>query len=152
MTNSIVKRLIKRGLLAVKKLNNRNMKYIVTPEGMKTIAKRSYQYFKRTIKNVVNCKEAIDVLLSNVKQHGYDSVVLLGMSDLEFIVEHFCLKYKLKLFFSEINELNSFIKDNIFIIFAESDNPESILDNYKELLFNRSGNNTFNHKFLRDII
>ena len=46
MTNAILKRL-------VKKVNNRNIQYIVSPKGINEITRRSYRYFKRTIKNVV---------------------------------------------------------------------------------------------------
>jgi DNA-binding MarR family transcriptional regulator len=53
MTNSILKRLAKRGWISVKKLNSRNIQYAVTLEGINEIIHRSYGYFKRTIRNVV---------------------------------------------------------------------------------------------------
>ena len=53
MTNSIVKRLVGKGLLTIKKINNKNFQYIVSPTGMEEITRRSYRYLRRTIKNVV---------------------------------------------------------------------------------------------------
>ena len=53
MTNAILKRLVHKGFLAIRKVNNRNIAYIVTPAGAEAIAKRSYRYFKRTIRNIV---------------------------------------------------------------------------------------------------
>ena len=96
MTNSILKRLTNKGLLKIKKINNRNIQYVVSPAGMEAIAHRSYRYFKRTLRNVVAYKEAMDELLQEIKQKGYGRVVLVGKSDLDFIVEHFCIKYRIE--------------------------------------------------------
>jgi DNA-binding MarR family transcriptional regulator len=96
MTNSILKRLTNKGLLQIKKINNRNIQYVVSPLGMEAIALRSYRYFKRTLKNVVAYKEAMDELLQEIMQKGYRRLVLVGTSDLDFIVEHFCDKYRIE--------------------------------------------------------
>ncbi|MDR2738584.1 MAG: transcriptional regulator, partial [Treponema sp.] len=52
MANSILKRLAHKGWITIKKLNSRNIQYAVTMEGMNEIIRRSYGYFKRTIRNV----------------------------------------------------------------------------------------------------
>ena len=96
MTNSILKRLANKGLLQIKKVNNRNIQYMVSPAGMEAIARRSYRYFKRTLKNVVAYKEAMDDLVQEIKQKGCRRLVLVGKSDLDFIVEHFCDKYRIE--------------------------------------------------------
>jgi DNA-binding MarR family transcriptional regulator len=95
MTNAIIKRLAKKGLLTIRKVNNRNVRYALSPEGMRVLSEKSYRYFKRTIKNVVFYKEKIGDAVSAAAEQGYDTVVLVGKSDLDFIVEHFCLKYGL---------------------------------------------------------
>ena len=53
MTNVILKRLAGKGLLTIKKVNNRNIRYAVSPKGIEAITRKSYRYFKPTIKNVV---------------------------------------------------------------------------------------------------
>ncbi len=92
MTNSILKRLVNKGFLKIKKVNNRNIRYVVSAAGIEAISKKSYRYFKRTIKNVVFYKEAIDQLIAEGKLQGFDGVYLKGKSDLDFIVEHSCRK------------------------------------------------------------
>jgi DNA-binding MarR family transcriptional regulator len=92
MTNAILKRLARKGWLAIRKVNNRNVLYAVTPAGAEEIARRSYRYFKRTIRNVVDYKEAIERLLADARRAGCDTVALVGRSDLDFIVEHVCAK------------------------------------------------------------
>lgn len=96
MTNAILKRLAKKGLITISKVNNRNIQYAVSPEGMEEIARRSYRYFKRTIKNIAYYKESIEALISDVAQGGYEAVAMVGPSDLDFIVEHLCFKYGLE--------------------------------------------------------
>jgi DNA-binding MarR family transcriptional regulator len=93
MTNAILKRLSQKGLVTIKRVNNRNLRYAVSPEGMDAIARRSYRYFKRTIKNVVYYRDAIETLVHQASRDGFENLVLVGQSDLAFILEHFCEKY-----------------------------------------------------------
>ncbi len=93
MTNAILKRLARKGYLTIRKVNNRNIAYAITPEGVEAIAKRSYRYLRRTVGNIVRYKEAIESLVRDLHGRGVRIVSLAGKSDLAFIVEHFCLKY-----------------------------------------------------------
>jgi predicted transcriptional regulator len=86
MTNSILKRLVKKGWITVKKLNSRTIEYAVTGEGFNEILHRGYRYFKRTIKNVAFYRDAIDQAIRGAVHVSV--VALVGTSDLEFIVEH----------------------------------------------------------------
>jgi hypothetical protein len=91
MTNVILKRLAAKGMLVVSKVNNRNISYAVTPDGLREIAKRSYRYVKRTIRNVVFFKEALDLHLRKYRQSCQSDqamVVLVGHSEIDFIIEH----------------------------------------------------------------
>ena len=119
MTNSILKRLAHKGLLQVKKVNNRNIQYMVSPAGMEAIAHRSYRYFKRTLKNVVAYKEATDELVQEIKHKGYRRLVLVGKSDLDFIVEHFCAKYKIEYRNVRGFTTHSPVEDEEFLLYSE---------------------------------
>ena len=120
MTNSILKRLVEKGFVTVKKVNNRNIKYAVSPLGVEEISKRSFKYFKRTIKNVVVYREAVEEVLTTVKEMGYRSVVLVGKSDIDFIIEHECMKKSLIL----IRETNKGSDIERFYLYSESKEPE----------------------------
>ena len=119
MTNSILKRLTNKGLLTIKKVNNRNIQYVVSPAGMEAIAHRSYRYFKRTLKNVVAYKEAMDELVQEIKQKGFISLILVGKSDLDFIVEHFCIKYRIGYRNVRSIATDQPGKDGIFLLYSE---------------------------------
>lgn len=90
MTNAILKRLAARGWITIRKANNRNIRYAVTPAGVDQITRRSYRFFKRTIKNVVVYREAIERLVHETKVSGFKSLLLIGRSDLDFIVRYAC--------------------------------------------------------------
>ena len=92
MTNVILKRLATKGFLMVRKVNNRNIKYIVSPAGVEEISKRSYNYFKRTIKNIVFYKEQLEHTLRRLKEQGIERIFLEGESDVDFLIEHLCSK------------------------------------------------------------
>jgi len=119
MTNAILKRLSVKGFLTIKRINNRNIHYIVTPSGIELITKKSYQYFKRTIKNVVYYRETIEKLVLDIKTRGYEGLILKGSSDLDFIVEHACRKNDLK-YIKEDGIIN-----NIFLLYSENYLPDS---------------------------
>ena len=95
MTNAILKRLVTRGLLTMRRINSRKILYAVSPAGMEEIARRSYTYVKRTLRNIVYYKNSIDELIRGLKEAGYSGVCLVDSSDLDFIVEHSCGKYGL---------------------------------------------------------
>ena len=118
MTNSILKRLAQKGWITAKKLNCRNIQYAVTIEGMNEIVHRSYRYFKRTIKNVVFYKEILEDLVSQARSKGIARVVLVGKSDLDFIVEHACRRYGLS--FTKKTEHRASPETGDLLIFAES--------------------------------
>lgn len=95
MTNAILKRLAQKGWIVIQRLNSRNVQYAVTPDGVNEIARRSYRYFKRTIRNVVFYRDLIDETVSRAKIRGLEAVLLIGVSDLDFIVEHACARHGL---------------------------------------------------------
>ena len=118
MTNAIVKRLAGKGFLTIKRVNNRNIHYIVTPSGIEAITRKSYQYFKRTIKNVVFYRESIEDLIISIKKKGYEGIILKGPSDLDFIVEHACRKSGLK--YIKEDDLS----EKVFLLYSENYLPD----------------------------
>ncbi|MCL2832355.1 MAG: MarR family transcriptional regulator [Treponema sp.] len=90
MTNAILRRLAQKGWITIKKLNCRNIQYAVTLEGINEIIYRSYNYFKQTIRNAVYYKEKLDKIIKQAKSSSISAVVLIGASDLDFIIEHAC--------------------------------------------------------------
>jgi DNA-binding MarR family transcriptional regulator len=98
MTNAILKRLAQKGWIVIKRLNSRNIQYAVTLEGINELVQRSCRYIKRTIKNVVFYKDRIDQVIASAKAEDLSGVLLVGQSDLDFIVEHCCDRHGVRLY------------------------------------------------------
>jgi DNA-binding MarR family transcriptional regulator len=133
MTNSILKRLAKRGWISIKKLNNRNIQYAITFDGMNEIIHRSYRYFKRTLHNIIYYKDRIDEVILKAKKNNCIAVLLVGLSDLEFIVEHACQYYGLSFLKTANPDTASNIpEENILKVYSENipvtGNPESAVN------------------------
>jgi predicted transcriptional regulator len=95
MTNSILKRLLNRGWLAIRRINSRNVQYLITPKGIEELSCRTYRYFKRTIKDIMVFKESVEKVVSNAKKSGKRSVILIWKSDIDFVIEHTCERHGL---------------------------------------------------------
>ncbi len=123
MTNAILKRLSQKGLLTVRKVNNRNIVYAVSPVGVDAIARKSYRYLKRTIRHVINYKEAIEEVIGGAAESGYTEVALIGRSDLDFIVEHLCNKYELS--YRRVRRRDDLPEEPaVFRLFSENENGQ----------------------------
>ncbi len=139
--NAVLKRLAAKGWLQIRKVNNRNVQYIVSPSGVEELARRSYRYLRRTIKNVVGYKQSIEDLVRQAKQDGYSALVVLGRSDVDFIVEHFCRKHEIG--FVAADDLKALEgargPDRLLLVLSEEINPEP--EKYDA-----------DHVFLRDVL
>jgi len=87
LTNAILKRLTEKGFLMMRRINHNNVHYLVTPAGIDQLSRRSYLYLRRTIGNVVRYKERIRAFCKEQKERGVQEIVLVGESDLTFILE-----------------------------------------------------------------
>ena len=138
MTNAILRRLAQKGFLQIRKVNNRNIRYIVSAKGVEAITRKSYRYFRRTIRNVVYYRKEIDSFVSELKKKGYTGLVLVGASDLDFIVEHACGFHGVKYIRDEQSE-----RGQCFYLYSESYLPD---DETKE------ENETGSVEFLQNIL
>jgi len=138
MTNAILKRLAQKGLLTIRKVNNRNIRYIVSPAGVEAIMKRSYRYFKRTIRNVVYYRQSIEKLVLDSKGKHFDGIVLIGKSDLDFIVQHACARFGV----DYVRDAESY-RGNLFRLYSESYIPD------EEMKTGRPGDGV---AFLQDVL
>lgn len=119
MVNAILKRLIEKGWLMTKRLNQRNISYVVSPAGIEEIFKRSYRYFMRTIDNINLYREKIEQLVAEAMEAGYNSITLVGKSDLEFLVEYTCGKMGIGFKKGDANQING----KMYILYGEQYEP-----------------------------
>lgn len=88
MTNVLIKRLSQRGFVLIQKVSPRKVTYVLTPDGMNELAKKTYRYLKSTIRKVVDYKELIVTITIDAKDRGFARIGILGESDIDFIIEY----------------------------------------------------------------
>ena len=87
LTNAILRRLVDKGFLMMRRINQHNARYLVTPAGIEQISRRSYLYLRRTIGHVVRYKERLREFCRSQAEVGIREIVLVGESDLAFLLE-----------------------------------------------------------------
>ncbi len=122
MTNAILKRLVEKGFITIQKVNNRNIRYAVSPLGIEEISRKSFKFFKRTIKNIVVYKEAIEEILEEAERSGYRKIILIGKSDIDFIIEHICMKKGIPFLREDL--ISGDGEKSLFYIISENIQPE----------------------------
>lgn len=88
MTNALIKRLSKRGLVMIQRVSPRKVTYVLSPDGMNELAGKTYRYLKRTIRKVADYKEIIITITKDARSRGFARIGMLGQSDIDFIVEY----------------------------------------------------------------
>ncbi len=109
MLNNIIKKAVNTGFVKISKINGKNYKYLLTPQGLSIIYNKSIKYFKNIVKNVYIYKDSILNLINRKKQQGLKKIVLLGKSNLDYIIEYCCIKaeidYENLIIINEIEKL-----------------------------------------------
>jgi predicted transcriptional regulator len=114
MTNGLLKRMVDKGFLMMERVNSRNIKYILTTSGRKELHQRTQKYMKRTIKNVVYYREAVEELVCHIAEENFAGISLMGKSDLDFILEWACHHYKIEFTRNEL-------RDDFFTVYSEKE-------------------------------
>lgn len=81
MVNLFVRKLAKKGLVTIRKVNQRDLQYILTPEGMKARAGYNLRYLENHLNHFVRAKELVTEKLAEVRGHGYRTVYLLAKGE-----------------------------------------------------------------------
>ena len=125
MTNLLLKQLAEKGWMLIRKVNARNVQYVLTPEGLKELSQRSLRSLKRTIRNVADCRVQLEGMVTQVKRDGYRGLVLQGSSELDFVLEFLCGKQGLGF-------AHNFGREGWFVVYGENESAEPNVMDYME--------------------
>lgn len=79
--NIILKRLIKKGLIKIERINTRALKYVLTPKGIMEKTKLTYQYIKSSYAYINNLNQVIVDLVKEVQARKLGKIYLYGPRD-----------------------------------------------------------------------
>lgn len=85
--NMLPRRLIAKGYIRTKQLNNRKVKYLLTPKGFAEKMRKSVNYTCKTLSSIGLIKEKIKDVLIGLHGKGERSLIIFGKSDLALLVE-----------------------------------------------------------------
>ena len=132
MTNLLLKDLSAKGWMLMRKLSARKMQYVLTPEGTKELSRRSYRYLKKSIRNVADCRVQLEALVLETKRSGAVGLLLVGTSEVDFVLDYLCRQYGLLFRFASTGRSEV----GWFIVHGENEPAQSpnVLD-YMETAF-----------------
>jgi DNA-binding MarR family transcriptional regulator len=62
--NILIKKMARKGLVKIEKLNSRNMRYILTPKGLQEKASLTYSYIRQSYRQLLKIHQVLDELIA----------------------------------------------------------------------------------------
>lgn len=95
MTNALLKKLADRGWLSLTRLSAKSLHYALTPEGIGEVSRRTVGYFRKASSNASHYRERVESIVLDAKARGFSSLILVGSSDIDFLLEWSCERHGL---------------------------------------------------------
>lgn len=93
MANILLRRLAERGWVKLTRLSTKTVRYALTPEGMSELAQRTAGYFSRASRNAELYRDKLEAFVLKAKRDGASTLVLLGTSDVDFLLAYICERH-----------------------------------------------------------
>ncbi len=80
--NMLLQKMVRKGLIKVEKLSTRTMRYILTPQGLREKTRLTYNYVRRSYRQIIEITGAVEELVRARQARGTISqVTLFGPAD-----------------------------------------------------------------------
>ena len=87
MTNMLLRRLVAKGHIRIKQLNQRKVQYILTPKGFTEKMRKSVRYTLKTINSISLIKNKLRNILLPFYDQGVREFGICGVSDFALLIE-----------------------------------------------------------------
>ena len=104
--NLLLKKMVRKGLIKIEKLNARTVRYILTPKGIQEKSSLTYRYIRNSYRQILKINRAIDNLLAEWgPELNGTPVIIYGPSDeiREIVIQHLKLSNVSYKFYDSIN-------------------------------------------------
>jgi DNA-binding MarR family transcriptional regulator len=95
MVNALLKRFVERGWVKLSSVSARTMRYALTPEGLSELTRRTTGYFRRASRSAELYRDRLEAYALEAKREGASTIVLVGSSEVEFLVAYVCERHGL---------------------------------------------------------
>jgi len=79
--NTLIKRLVKKGMVKMERINSRTIRYVLTPKGLKEKAEATYRYILASYRYISQLEAAIDSVIKDMNITSGSRVCLYGDRD-----------------------------------------------------------------------
>lgn len=80
--NILIKKMARKGLVKVERLSPRNVRYILTPTGLKEKTRLTYQFVSRSYRQILDITTAVKELLREIRVKETDTqIIIYGPAD-----------------------------------------------------------------------
>jgi DNA-binding MarR family transcriptional regulator len=89
--NLLLKKMARKGLIKIEKLNARTMRYILTPQGLQEKSRLTYRYIRQSYKQIIRINQAMDQLIAErAAAIDGEAIMLCGPNDeiMEILMEY----------------------------------------------------------------
>jgi len=93
MANILLRRFAERGWVKLTKLSSKSVRYALTPSGIGELAQRTAGYFNRASRSAELYRDRLETFALNAKRAGTITIVLFGMSEVEFLLAYVCERH-----------------------------------------------------------
>ena len=95
MVNILLRRLAGRGWVMLTRVSAKTVCYALTAAGVAELTRRTAGYFQRASRNVEQYRDRLESFAIEAKRKGAGTVVLLGTSEIEFLLDYVCERHGL---------------------------------------------------------
>lgn len=80
--NMLLKKMVRKGLIKIEKLNTRTVRYILTPQGLKEKTRLTYNFVRRSYRQIIEITGAVEELVRERQaRKTIKQVILFGPAD-----------------------------------------------------------------------
>ncbi|MDD5067906.1 MAG: winged helix-turn-helix transcriptional regulator [bacterium] len=87
MTNIIIRRLINKGFIKIRNMNKKRILYHLTPKAIIEKTQRTYNYFERTVKDILSIREKIQNAILTKINGNYTEIIIAGRNEMSEIAK-----------------------------------------------------------------
>lgn len=87
MTNMLLKRLVTKGYIRIKQLNQRKVQYLLTPKGLSEKMQKSIRYTVKTINSISLIKARLQEIIQALRQEGHHDFWVIATPDFQLLIE-----------------------------------------------------------------
>jgi len=134
--NMLLRRLITKGYIRTKQLNQKKVKYILTSKGFSEKTRKSIKYTLKTLNSIGLIKARLQGIMLELYKNGARDFFVVGKSDLGLLIEMAAKEVPLKdCSFHLLDEVPSTVIQGTLLICKENIPPERLaIHNHVDLI------------------